>query len=79
MSEAMRQMEGLSWIKKGARLPKDSVTSRFNQMKSNIINCHEAEGSSSLLAWFNSNLDYELYEETLGLGNYGKSLTVLPK
>lgn len=77
LSDEMRELKGLSWIKKDAPLAKDTVTYRFNLHKNNILNGHKAEGEASFSHWFGCNHSYELYEEVVGLGRYGKTLTVL--
>lgn len=77
MSDEMKEINGLTWIKKGKPLPKNTVTSRFNTAPQNILNCNQAEGDTTLLDWFESKLSYDVYEEVIGLGQYGKTLTVL--
>jgi len=77
MSDEMKEIKDLSWIKKGSKLDSNTVTSNFNRSKNNILNGNRAEGETTLLDWFGSNLPYELNEEVVGLGVYGKSLTVL--
>ena len=77
MSDEFKEIRGLTWIKKGKQVPRNTVTSRFNTAPQNILNCNQAEGDTTLLDWFESNLRYEVYEEVIGLGQYGKTLTVL--
>lgn len=77
MSEEMREIKGLTWIKKGTPVPRDTVTHRFNQSENNILSCASAENNASFSDWFGSQKPYELYEEVKGLGGYGKTLTVL--
>ena len=77
MSAELREVKGLSWIKKGTRLSSGTVTSCFNKVEKNILNGNRSEGESTLLDWFDCSLRYELYEEVVGLGEYGKTLTVL--
>jgi Zn-dependent peptidase ImmA (M78 family) len=77
MSDEMKELEGLCWIKKDTALPRNTATYRFNQSKNNILNGDRAEGVTSLIDWFSCNLQYDVYEEVIGLGEYGKTLTVL--
>lgn len=77
MSDEMKEIKGLNWIRKGTALPRNTVTCSFNQLKDNILNGNQSEGETSLVDWFGCNLEYDLYEEVLGLGGYGKTLTVL--
>lgn len=77
MSDEFKEINGLTWIRKGKPLPKNTVTSHFNTFPQNIINCNKEEGGTTLLDWFDCNLQYEVYEEVIGLGQYGKTLSVL--
>lgn len=77
MSDAMRGIRELSWLKKGLPVPRNTVTYRFNKTQNNILKGSLAEGGTSFSDWFGCDLSYELYEEVKGLGGYGKTLTVL--
>lgn len=77
LSDEMKEIKGLSWIKKDTPLPRDTVTYRFNLHENNVLNGNKAEGEASFSHWFSCNHSYELYEEVVGLGRYGKTLTVL--
>lgn len=77
MSDELRELKGLSWINKGMTLPNNSVTSRFNRLERNVLSGNRAEGEAFLLDWFGCNLEYDFYEEVIGLGTYGKTLTIL--
>ena len=77
MSASLKDFRGLDWIRKGAPLPPESVTARFNADAENIVRGQRAEGGSCLQDWFNGPHRQELVEEVVGLRNYGKTLTVL--
>lgn len=77
MSDELKKLKELTWIRKGSHLPKNTVTSRFNSSVQNIVNCNRADGEATLFDWFNVELPYDVHEEVVGLGNYGKTLTVL--
>lgn len=77
MSDELKQINGLRWIKKGTPVPQDTVTYRFNSSDKNILNANKVDGEASIEDWFDSRLSYEMYEEVIGLGGYGKTLTVL--
>ena len=57
--------------------PRDSVTHSFNKNQENIKNGETETGNSSFIDWFGGNRDFEIVEEVIGLGGYGKTLTVL--
>ena len=77
MSESLQDFSGLDWIRKGMSLPADVVTTNFNMDKSNIERAARAEGTSALQDWFNGPHQQDVVEEVVGLGSYGKTLTVL--
>jgi len=77
MSESFREFPGLDWISKSTPLPPESVTADFNSDKANVENAERTEGTSTLQDWFNGPHRQEIVEEVIGLGSYGKTLTVL--
>ncbi len=77
MSDSLRELRGIDWMRKGSVLPRSSVTHTFNDDLANVIGGQRTDGSSHLQEWFGGSLDVDLEEEVVGLGNYGKTLTVL--
>lgn len=77
MSNPLKDFPDLDWIKKGMPLPTGSVTAGFNQDPYNISRARRADGASSLQDWFNGPHRQEIVEEVIGLGGYGKTITVL--
>lgn len=77
MSDELKEIGRLDWPKKGQVLPKDSVTHSFSRNQENIKNGEKENGLSSSMDWFGGERDFEIMEEVVGLGSYGKTLTVL--
>lgn len=77
MSDALRDFEGLNWIRKGEPLPKRTASYEFNQDRTRIRAADHVKDSSDLQDWFGGRHSIEVTEEVLGLGTYGKTLTVL--
>ena len=77
MSSPLMDFPGLDWIRKGTPLPSASVTADFNADAENIARGRRAEGQGCLQDWFNGQHRQEIVEEVVGLGSYGKALTVL--
>ncbi len=77
MSNPLKDIRGLDWIRKGTPLPPDCITAIFNADKNNIERAARADGTSTLQDWFNGPYRQEVVEEVIGLGSYGKTLTVL--
>ena len=77
MSEPLKDFSDLDWIRKGTPLPAQSVTSAFNSDKGNVERAQRDDGTSMLQDWFNGPRRQEVVEEVVGLGSYGKTLTIL--
>ena len=77
MSIPLKDFPDLDWIRKGTPLPSGSVTAGFNADAENIARGRRAEGQSCLQDWFNGSHRQEITEKVVGLGSYGKTLTVL--
>lgn len=76
MSESLKRQRNLTWLQKGSGLPADSVTATFNKDPENIRKCRNWEGESTVADWFHGD-DVEINEEVIGLGDYGRTLTML--
>ncbi|MFC1588028.1 ImmA/IrrE family metallo-endopeptidase, partial [Planctomycetota bacterium] len=77
MSETIKDYPGIKWIRKNELLPTNVYTHIFNQNKDNITENKEEQRTSLLSDWFEGTSDIEVNEDIAGLGNYGKTLTVL--
>ncbi len=77
MSEPLKEVEGLDWIRKGTPVPAGTATERFNADPANVAAAERLDDTTSLMDWFGGEWAVELEEEVKGLGSYGKTLTVL--
>lgn len=77
MSEALKQVDDIDWIRKRTNLPRTSATFAFNQLASNIEQGIRVQEMSNLQDWFGGRRTIEMAEDVVGLGRYGKTLTVL--
>ena len=77
MSGPLRDFQGIDWIRKGTPVPPESGTADFNADTAKVAQGRRAKGQSSLQDWFNGPHRQEIIEEVIGLGSYGKTLTVL--
>ena len=77
MSRPLGDFQGIDWIRKGTPVPPDSVTADFNANTEKVAQGRRARGQSCLQDWFNGPHRQEIIEEVIGLGGYGKTLTVL--
>lgn len=76
MSERIRDLRGITWIRKGDTLP-NGTTRTFNTDDTNIAEARQEEGTCFLDDWFDGAPQVEVNEDVVGLGSYGKTLTVL--
>jgi hypothetical protein len=77
MSDRIRDLRGITWIKKGDMLPTGTTTAEFNGDPSNVEEARQEEVTSALDDWFDGAPCVEVNEDVVGLGSYGKTLTVL--
>jgi hypothetical protein len=77
MSKPLQDQRGLTWIRKGSGLPAGTATAHFNKDPDNIRRGKRARSTSTLDTWFDGENPAELNEEVVGLGEYGRTLTVL--
>jgi len=77
MSDELKSLDGIDWIRKGEPLSKNTATFRFNQDAGLVRHASRTDGTSNVQDWFGGRRSIEMAEEIVGLGNYGKTLTVL--
>jgi hypothetical protein len=77
MSDGLKQAKGLSWVRKGTPVPAGTVTEDFNIRPENVRTGQRESGSGRLSDWMDGESRYAVTEEVVGLGHYGRTLTVL--
>lgn len=77
MSDELKEVKGLSWIRKDTPLPRNTATYRFNQKEDNVLKGSSIEGETTLAYWFGCERHLAAFEEVKGLGSYGRTLTIL--
>lgn len=77
MSEALKSVDGIEWIRKREAVPRNTATFVFNQNAENVRYSGSTDGTSNLQDWFGGRHSIEISEDVIGLGSYGKTLTVL--
>ena len=77
LSERLKGMKGLQWLKKGDLIAPGSTTAAFNKNPANVSEANQDEGCSWFDEWFDGAPHIEMNEDVIGLGSYGKTLTVL--
>ncbi len=77
MSRPLQDFDSLEWPRKGQRLPAGTQTAQFNVSPDNIRLARRAETDTDLREWFGGRRRIPGTEEIVGLGSYGKTLTIL--
>lgn len=76
-SPTLASIRGI-FLRKGSPVPKGTTTARFNADPQNVLAAAEDDGLLYLSEWFDDPAkDFEISEDVIGLGRYGKTLTVL--
>jgi hypothetical protein len=77
MSDALRDHDGIDWIRRRQAVPPNTPTWAFNRDPDKVRRADRTQGESTLQSWFGGSESIELREDVIGLGGYGKTLTVL--
>ena len=77
MSDALKEVKGLDWIRKGEWLSRNTLTFAFNREPDRVRRAERDEDAADLQDWFGGDRSLSATEQVIGLGNYGKTLTVL--
>lgn len=77
MSNTIKSLPQLTWIKKGTPVPRGTATARLNAVSQSIANGDRLEDDIDIIDWLGGTRSAKATEQVIGLGNYGKTLTVL--
>ncbi|MEO6279856.1 ImmA/IrrE family metallo-endopeptidase [Roseateles sp.] len=77
LSETMKSLPDLNWMKRGSPVPARTVTARFNADEHRVLQAERDEEEIDVLDWLGGKRSSLVTEEVIGLGRYGKTLTVL--
>ncbi len=77
LSDLMKSLPRLSWLKKGTSVPQGTATAKFNTNPGRIANAEHTEADIDIMDWLGGRKSVPATEEVIGLGGYGKTMTVL--
>jgi IrrE N-terminal-like domain len=77
LSEAMKSLPQLTWLRKGSPVPTGTATAQLNADPDNVTRGQRSETELDVLDWLGGTKSAIISEEAVGLGRYGKTLTVL--
>jgi Zn-dependent peptidase ImmA (M78 family) len=76
LSEGIKTLKEIRWPRKGSAVPPGTLTSRFNADPLRVRNAGRDHDDVDIADWL-SGQSVRGKEEVIGLGNYGRTLTVL--
>lgn len=77
LSDGLKQAKGLSYLRKGTGVPAGTITAKFNAEPENVRAGQRDTGDGRLNDWMGGERVYRVTEEVVGLGQYGRTLTIL--
>lgn len=77
MSDAMKSLPKLDWVRKGSPLPAGTATARLAARRDSVLAGDRITDEADVRDWLGGTTRAGVSEESVGLGQYGKVLTVL--
>lgn len=77
LSEAMKSLPELKWLRKGTPLPAGTVTLALASDRQRVLAGDRLDSEIDVLDWLGGKTSAFVSEEAIGLGSYGKVLTIL--
>jgi hypothetical protein len=77
MSNAMKTLPKLSWLRKGTKLPAGTATARPADDPDQVRAGATVTDEADVRDWLGGTTRADVSEESAGLGGYGKILTVI--
>ena len=77
MSDTIKSLPQLSWLRKGTPVPQGTVTAKLNANPRRVADGERQEGDIDIMDWLGGSRSARATEQVVGLGNYGKTLSVI--
>jgi len=77
LSDAMKTLPKLDWLRKGSPLPTGTATARLTAQPDRVLAGDRIVDAVDVRDWLGGTTRAEVSEESIGLGQYGKALTIL--
>jgi hypothetical protein len=77
LSETIKLLPQLAWLRQGMPVPRETATARFNASPDRVAAADGTEAEIDIVDWLGGARSSAALEEVIGLGQYGKTLTVL--
>lgn len=76
-SEPMKSLPELTWLRKGSTVPRSTETVRLSADPNRVLMADRVVNEIDVMDWLGGTRSVLVTEEVIGLGRYGKTLTVL--
>jgi Zn-dependent peptidase ImmA (M78 family) len=77
LSETIKSLRDLTWLRKGSPVPINTATARLNADRDRVARSDRAVEEVDVMDWLGGVRSVKALEEVVGLGSYGKTLTVI--
>jgi Zn-dependent peptidase ImmA (M78 family) len=77
LSESMKTLPELAWLRKGIPVPPGTHTARFNSRPERVRGAERLDDEIDVMDWLGGKRSVSAVEEVIGLGRYGRTLTIL--
>jgi hypothetical protein len=77
LSEAMKSLPKLDWLRKGSPLPPGTATARLAERPERVLASNRVADDVDVRDWLGGTRSAPVTAESIGLGQYGKVLTIL--
>jgi hypothetical protein len=77
MSDTIKSLPQLTWLKKGTAVPRGTATARLNLSAQRVADGEREDADIDIMDWLGGSRSARATEQVIGLGGYGKTLTVL--
>lgn len=77
LSDTIKSLPQTTWLRKGTPVPMGTATEMFNTNPERIASAEHVVEDGNIMDWLGGTQSVEIIEEAVGLGDYGKTLTIL--
>jgi Zn-dependent peptidase ImmA (M78 family) len=77
LSESIKSLKGITWIRKGSIVPPETETASLNARPESIARAERRTAEIDIRSWLGGDRSVKAVEEVVGLGDYGRTLTIL--
>jgi hypothetical protein len=77
LSNTIKSLPQLTWLRKGMPIPRGTATAQLNANSARVADSDRCDAEIDIMDWLGGARSARATEQVVGLGKYGKTLTVL--